>query len=1063
MVVSNAISKISSIFIFVIGVFVFVGCSQDSESPTQQQKSSGGIAVPKQVKAQLANMPEGEMLAYVSVDGEEPQQMSISSDGATASLTIDNLSSGNHELAITFRYRLANDTNAIDLANTSISVSLSSGPNKPVFNDIVYDLADDDQDNISNLDELVRGSNPNEKNREPTIANPIEIQLAENTIEVLNVNASDPDNDELSLSIVGGDDQALFDLSDTGVLSFINTPDFENPSDSDTNNIYLVTIEASDGYLSVQHALSIEITNAVDLANLNVIASLENTLASQTLPAGTLQAYLILDGGNMQPMTMNSLSASIIVTNLNPGDLTVKVQFEFTADGDTQSIVLAEQQQNNTVNLGENSITFAEGSYVFPDDDNDGISNLKLLTNNAPTANASPDQSVPVNSTVTLDGSNSSDIDGDTLSYYWSLQVPQGSSAVLSDNTAVRPTFVMDVADVNATFTATLVVNDGIVDSAADTVIITSGNVPPVANAGNNQAAIFDEVVTLDGSDSSDANGDTLTYNWTFFSRPNGSTASLSNPNSSMPTFTVDTNEVGVDYVVRLIVNDGTVDSEPSDVTISTGNIAPVADAGRDQVSTYDMLVPLDGSNSYDLNGDNLTYSWSFLSIPNGSSASLSSATGVTTDFTVDVAEVGVDYVVQLVVNDGTTDSTADTVIISTGNVPPVANAGPDQSTVFNETVALDGSASYDVNNDVLTYKWSLLAVPSGSSAVLSDPTAQAPTFVVDVPEVGVNYVAQLIVNDGIADSGPDTVVISTGNVPPVANAGADKTGTVNDTITLDGSASSDVNNDTLTYQWSFTSRPSGSTAVFDNSGAQKPSFVLDKAGTYVAQLIVNDGTVNSDNIDTVNVNSVPLVSYTAYYPFSGNANDVSGNGLNGVVNGPLLTTDRFGNANSAYSFNGVDDDITVAHNPLLDITQQITLAAWIYPTAQKTQEIVRLGAAVNGTTAAPYGLALSGTGDIVFSLRPNLVFTQARRTGYPLNTWTFVVGTYDGTNMKLYVNGVLETTIPISGLLNTTTDPLLIGTRLNLPADTFAGKLDEIQIYNTALTAAQINVLYNQ
>ena len=70
------------------------------------------------------------------------------------------------------------------------------------------------------------------------------------------------------------------------------------------------------------------------------------------------------------------------------------------------------------------------------------------------------------------------------------------------------------------------------------------------------------------------------------------------------------------------------------------------------------------------------------------------------------------------------------------------------------------------------------------------------------------------------------------------------------------------------------------------------------------------------------------------YYPFNGNANDASGNGLHGSVNGPVLTTDRYGNSNRAYNFDGVNDLIEVADNSLLDITGQISLAAWIYPTS---------------------------------------------------------------------------------------------------------------------------------
>ena len=216
--------------------------------------------------------------------------------------------------------------------------------------------------------------------------------------------------------------------------------------------------------------------------------------------------------------------------------------------------------------------------------------------------------------------------------------------------------------------------------------------------------------------------------------------------------------------------------------------------------------------------------------------------------------------------------------------------------------------------------------------------------------------------------------------------------------------------------------------------------------------------TNNQPNEIPVNDNGI-----IAYYPFTGNANDISGKTNHGTVNGAYLTMDRHGNSNSAYGFNGQDDSIQVRHNPSLDITQQISLAAWVYPTSQKTQEIVRKGAGVYGPDAAPYSLSLAGTGEIVFSLRPYLQFAQVRKTDYPLNKWFFVVGTYDGTKMKLYVNGKLENSRPISGILQKNSSPLLIGTRLKLPADTFHGKIDELHIYNRALSEAEIITLYKE
>ena len=183
----------------------------------------------------------------------------------------------------------------------------------------------------------------------------------------------------------------------------------------------------------------------------------------------------------------------------------------------------------------------------------------------------------------------------------------------------------------------------------------------PVANAGPNLGSVNSgTIITLDGSASSDPNGDPLTYSWTLLTKPAGSAAVLANPTSVFPSFTVD--RAG-DYVVRLIVNDGTQNSAPDSATISTSNVAPVANAGPDQGGKLPgALITLDGSASSDANGDPLTYSWAFTSKPAGSLAVLVNPLTVSPTFTVDRDG---NYVVVLSVGDGTVNSALDSVIIT--------------------------------------------------------------------------------------------------------------------------------------------------------------------------------------------------------------------------------------------------------------------------------------------------------------------------------------------------------------------------------------------------------------
>ena len=496
------------------------------------------------------------------------------------------------------------------------------------------------------------------------------------------------------------------------------------------------------------------------------------------------------------------------------------------------------------------------GSYTLQLVVNDGAMNSAPDTvnintlNSAPVSKAGSDQSTLVNDTVQLDGSNSSDVDGDSLTFRWSIvSRPAGSSAMLSNATVVKPTFVVDVA---GSYMVQLIVNDGTVNSAPDTVTISTENSAPVSNAGADQTVLVNDSLQLDGSGSSDVDGDGLTFRWSFVSKPAGSNATLSGTTVVKPRFDVDV--AGI-YTLQLIVNDGTVNSAPDTVTISTINSAPVSDAGADQAVMVNDTVQLDGSASSDVDGDRLSFNWSLVSKPVGSNAMLYDTTVVKPSFDVDVAG---SYTVQLIVNDGTVNSAPDTVTISTENSAPVSNAGADQSVRVSDTVQIDGSGSSDVDGDSLTFKWSFVSKPAGSNATLSDTTEVKPGF--DVDNAGI-YTLQLIVNDGIVNSAPDTVTISTENSAPVSDAGADQAVMVNDTVQLDGSGSSDVDGDTLTFKWSFVYKPDGSTATLANTNVNKPTFVLDVAGTYNIQLIVNDGTVNStpDTVTISTENSAPV------------------------------------------------------------------------------------------------------------------------------------------------------------------------------------------------------------
>ena len=359
----------------------------------------------------------------------------------------------------------------------------------------------------------------------------------------------------------------------------------------------------------------------------------------------------------------------------------------------------------------------------------------------------------------------------------------------------------------------------------------------PVADAGADQNISVNSLVTLDGSASSDRDGDIITYSWFIISAPVSSLAVLSDPSVVRPTFTAD---LAGSYEIGLVVNDGTVDSSEDIVivTAATGNSAPVADAGNDQNVATGDVVTLDGSGSSDSDGDSLTYSWTLTSSP-GSPALIDPMTA-TPYF---MAASDGTYVVSLIVNDGTVDSIEDTVTVvsSTTNSAPVADAGDDQNVVVGNSLSLDGNGSSDADNDPLNYTWSITSAPVGSSATLSDNTAENPTFTPDIYGV---YVFSLIVDDGIENSNVDTVTIST--TPP--------SGYVAVNFSIDDSANPTYDDTSgLAWKGSFSHNPATRILTQDGSwGGPYPMLYDD--GPWTAGGHEPEGSTAGDHIWGVTV-----------------------------------------------------------------------------------------------------------------------------------------------------------------------------------------------------------------
>lgn len=285
-------------------------------------------------------------------------------------------------------------------------------------------------------------------------------------------------------------------------------------------------------------------------------------------------------------------------------------------------------------------------------------------------------------------------------------------------------------------------------------------NGAPTSDAGPDQAlAGGGGSVTLDGNASSDPDGDPLTYGWTQVSGPS---VTLNGANTASPSFTAPQQiNQPQQLVFALVATDGAgLAGAPDTVTITIPagpNTAPTVDAGLDRSVIGNSQVSLTGTAS-DPDPDTLTYSWTQIS---GTPVTLAGAGTLNPTFTAPAGNSQPQVMVfELTVNDGQGGSVSDRVEITVAaNTMPVADAGPDQGPIdTGNTITLDGSQSFDPENDALGYTWTQV---SGSPVTLIGANTANPTFVAPNVQGLENLVFQLIVNDGQADSAPDTVTVA--------------------------------------------------------------------------------------------------------------------------------------------------------------------------------------------------------------------------------------------------------------------------------------------------------------
>ncbi len=364
-----------------------------------------------------------------------------------------------------------------------------------------------------------------------------------------------------------------------------------------------------------------------------------------------------------------------------------------------------------------------------------------------------------------------------------------------------------------------------------------AGNTKPSADAGEDKVIMKGETVTLDGSSSSDADSDNLTYEWSI-------------PSLGLTFDTVTANvtfENTGTYEAFLTVKDGCsadVDSVIIDVKSGgsnpcAGNNAPIPEiTPTDSIIKFGESVNFSASGSTDSDADQLTYEWRI------------DGNVISTDeeFEFSPTSDGV-YTVTLTVYDQCTSATTETqitveprVVSCEGNTAPIAVARESMSITQGDYVTFDGSGSYDADNDSLTYNWTIPEL--GLNYTGDNVTTQ-------FNQSG-TYTAVLTVSDGCAEDTDDIVIVSVpkvpggcqgDDVPPIAVAGSDITVNPGETFVLDasGTTDSEVSPDDLKYKWSID-------AVNFKSNDKITSSSIGTPGQYLAKLNVEDSCSSSSD-----------------------------------------------------------------------------------------------------------------------------------------------------------------------------------------------------------------------
>ncbi len=800
------------------------------------------------------------------------------------------------------------------------------------------------------------------------------VNLPENTTAVTTVTATDPDaGATLTYSINGGADAGRFTINPTsGLLAFLTPPNFESPTDSDANNSYLVTVQASDGSLSDLQTLTVTVTNVNeapvitsngggDTASVSIP---ENTTAVTTVTAtdpdaGATLTYSINGGADAGRFTINPTSG--LLAFLTPPN------FESPTDSDANNSYLV------TVQASDGSLSDLQTLTVTVTN----VNEAPVITSNGGGDTASVN--LPENTTAVTTVTATDPDAGATLTYSinggadagrFTINPTSGLLAFLTPPNFESPTD----SDANNSYLVVVQASDGsLSDLQTLTVTVTNVNEAPtiISNGGGDSASVSvpentTAVTTVNATDS-DA-GTTFTYSINggadaarFTINPtSGLLAFLTPPNFEAPT----DSDANNSYLVVVQASDGSLsDSQTLTVTVTNVNEAPVitSNGGGDtaSVSVPENTTAVTTVTATDPDaGATLTYS-----INGGADAgrfTINPTSGLLAFLTPPNFESPTDsdannsYLVTVQASDGSlSDLQTLTVTVTNVNEAPVitSNGGgdtasvsvPENTTAVTTVTATDPDAgatlTYSINGGVDAGRFTINPT-SGLLAFLTPPNFQSPTD----SDANNSYLVVVQASDGsLSDLQTLTVTVTNANEAPAitSNGGGDAASVSlpeNTTAVTTVTATDPDAGATLTYSINggadagrFTINPtSGLLAFLTPPNFESPTD-SDANNTYIVVVQASDGSLSDLQTLTVtvtNVNEAPVIT-------SNGGGDTASVSLpeNTTAVTTVTATDPDAGTTLTYSINGGADAGRFTINPTSGLLAFLTPPNFESPT----------------------------------------------------------------------------------------------------------------------------------